>query len=198
MAPRSPRPQPGLPDRRSLLDETNVRLLGVLTADPRASAAEVARRLGMSAPAVRERLARLEEAGVIRGYRVDIDPAALGLPVAAWVRVRPGPGQLPRIADLAARTPQGSECHRISGDDCFLLKVHVPGIGDLEAVLDQFLLYGQTVSSFVVSTPVPPRTPAAPDGRPAPAPAPGAAPGRVPRAARSPARPAPVGGAAPG
>ena len=147
------------PDGKSLLDETNLRLLDELTADPRASAAELARRVGMSAPAVRERIARLEEAGVIRGYRLDVDPAALGLPLAAWVRVRPGPGQLPRIAELAARTPQVSECHRISGEDCFLLKVHVPAVDALEAVLDQFLLYGQTVSSFVVSTPVAPRNP---------------------------------------
>ena len=73
----------GLPDGKSLLDDTNVRLLGELSVDPRASAAELARRVGMSAPAVRERLARLEEAGVIRGYRLDIDPAAIGLPVAA-------------------------------------------------------------------------------------------------------------------
>ena len=148
-----------LPDGKSLLDDTNRRLLAELTADPRASAAELARRVGMSAPAVRERVARLEEAGVIRGYRLDVDPAALGLPVAAWVRVRPGPGQLPRIAELAARTPQVSECHRISGEDCFLLKVHVPAIDALEAVLDQFLLYGQTISSFVVSTPVAARNP---------------------------------------
>lgn len=161
MASQSPRLPSGLPDGRSLLDGTNVRLLGVLSADPRASAAELARRVGMSAPAVRERLARLEEAGVIRGYRLDIDPAAIGLPIAAWVRIRPGPGQLPKIAELAARIPQVSECHRISGEDCFLLKVHVPAIDALEAVLDQLLLYGQTHSSFVVSTPVPPRTPAA-------------------------------------
>jgi Lrp/AsnC family leucine-responsive transcriptional regulator len=145
-----------------LLDATNVRLLQELSSDPRAGAAELARRVGMSAPAVRERVARLEQAGVIRGYRLDVDPAALGLPVAAWVRIRPGPGQLPRIAELAARTPQVSECHRISGEDCFLLKVHVAGIEDLEAVLDQFLLHGQTHSSFVVSTPVPPRNPALP------------------------------------
>jgi Lrp/AsnC family leucine-responsive transcriptional regulator len=149
-----------LPDGKSLLDEVNRRLLAELTDDPRAGAAKLARRVGMSAPAVRERIARLEEAGVIRGYRLDVDPAALGLPVAAWVRVRPGPGQLPRVAELAARTPQVSECYRISGDDCFLLKVHVPAIDALEAVLDQFLLYGQTISSFVVSTPVPPRNPA--------------------------------------
>ena len=159
MAVRAPRVPNGLPDGKSLLDDTNRRLLDALVEDPRASAAELARRVGMSAPAVRERVARLEQAGVIRGYRVDIDPAALGLPVAAWVRIRPGPGQLPKIAALAARTPEVSECHRISGEDCFLMKVHVAAIETLEGVLDQFLLYGQTISSFVVSSPVPPRTP---------------------------------------
>jgi len=162
MASSSPLPPNRFPDGRSLLDATNRRLLEELDEDPRASAAQLARRVGMSAPAVRERLARLEEASVIRGYRLDLDPAAVGLPVAAWVRVRPGPGQLARIAELAARTPQVSECHRISGEDCFLLKVHVPALEALEAILDQFLQYGQTTSSFVVSTPVPPRTPFSP------------------------------------
>ncbi|MDQ3538936.1 MAG: Lrp/AsnC family transcriptional regulator [Actinomycetota bacterium] len=141
------------------MDAVNQRLLAALTDDPRLSASELARRVGMSAPAVRERVARLEEAGVIRGYRLDVDPAALGLPVAAWVRIRPGPGQLPRVAELVARVPQVSECHRISGEDCFLLKVHVSSLDAIEAVLDQFLLHGQTTSSFIVSTPVPPRTP---------------------------------------
>jgi Lrp/AsnC family leucine-responsive transcriptional regulator len=159
VAVRAPKLPNGLPEGKSLLDDTNRRLLEALVEDPRASAAELARRVGMSAPAVRERVARLEEAGVIRGYRVDIDPAAIGLPVAAWVRIRPGPGQLPKIADLAARTPQVSECHRISGEDCFLLKIHVAAIDALEGVLDQFLLFGQTISSIVVSTPVPPRAP---------------------------------------
>jgi Lrp/AsnC family transcriptional regulator, leucine-responsive regulatory protein len=157
---RSPRIGSGLPDGRSVLDDVNRELLRLLDEDPRRSAAELARRIGMSAPAVRERVARLEQTGVIRGYRLDVDPAALGLPVAVWVRVRPGPGQLPRIAELAARVPEVAECHRISGEDCFLLRVHVPAIADLEAVLDRFLLHGQTTTSFVVATPVPPRTPA--------------------------------------
>jgi Lrp/AsnC family transcriptional regulator, leucine-responsive regulatory protein len=161
MSIRASRPPSGLPDGKSLLDDTNRRLLDALEEDPRASVAELGRRIGMSAPAVRERVARLEQAGVIRGYRLDVDPAAIGLPVAAWVRIRPGPGQLPKIAELAARTPEVSECHRISGEDCFLLKVHVPAIDALEAVLDHFLLYGQTISSFIVSTPVAPRNPAA-------------------------------------
>lgn len=158
---RTPRPPSGFSNGRSVLDEVNTLLLEHLTDDPRLSASELARRVGMSAPAVRERIARLEQAGVIRGYRLEVDPAALGLPVAAWVRIRPGPGQLPRIAELAARVPQVSECHRTSGEDCFLVKVHVPTIEALEGVLDQFLLHGQTTSSFIVSTPVPPRPPAA-------------------------------------
>ena len=159
-ARRAAHPGADLPAGRSLLDAVNRRLLELLTEDPRRTAAELARRVDMSAPAVRERIARLEEAGVIRGYRLDVDPAALGLPVTAWVRVRPGPGQLTRIAELAGRLPEVAECHRISGEDCFLLRVHVPSIAGLEAVLDRFLVHGQTTSSFVVATPVPARLPA--------------------------------------
>jgi Lrp/AsnC family leucine-responsive transcriptional regulator len=88
---------------------------------------------------------------------MDVDPAALGLPVMAFARIRPAPGQLQRVADLARSMEQVSECHRITGEDCFLVKVHAPAIEDLEAVLDRFLVHGQTVTSIVVSTPVPPR-----------------------------------------
>lgn len=146
-----------LQNDKSGLDATDVRLLGALADDPRQSTSELARRLGVSAPTARDRLRRLEETGVIRGYRVDIDPAAVGLPVAAWVRLRPGPGQMSRIADLATRSPEVSECHRISGEDCYLLKVHVPDLPALEEILDRFLVHGQTTSSFIVSSPVPPR-----------------------------------------
>jgi Lrp/AsnC family transcriptional regulator, leucine-responsive regulatory protein len=139
------------------LDDLNLRLLTELTADPRLRTTELARRLGVSAPTVRDRVTRLEETGVIRGYRLDVDPAALGLPVAAWVRLRPGPGQVSKAADLARRTPEVVECHRISGEDCLLMRVQVGSIPALEDVLDRFLLHGQTTSSFIVSTPVPPR-----------------------------------------
>lgn len=154
---RTARPPDGLPN--SNLDEVNRAILRALAENPRLSTAELARTVGMSAPAVRERVGRLERAGIIRGYRLDIDPAAIGLPVTAWVRIRPGPGQLPKIAELARNTLQVSECHRITGEDCFLLKVHVPSVEDLEGVLDAFLLFGQTTSSFVVATPVSPRPP---------------------------------------
>jgi len=148
-----------------LRDRRNVELLTLLRDDPRLNISELARRVGMSAPAVRERVARLEDAGVIRGYRLDIDPVALGYPVSAFVRVRPSPGQLPKIAELARSLPQVVECHRVTGEDCFVLKIFLPSIEELDRVLDQFLVYGQTTTSIIQSTPVQPRSaplPAAP------------------------------------
>jgi Lrp/AsnC family transcriptional regulator, leucine-responsive regulatory protein len=141
------------------LDDLDGRLLAELDADPRITTAELARRVGVSVPTARDRIRRLHETGVIRGYRLDVDPAALGLPVAAFVRVRPGPGQLPKIAELARSLPQVAECHRITGEDCFLVRVHAPDVAAFEDVLDRFLLYGQTTTSIIQSTPVPPRTP---------------------------------------
>jgi Lrp/AsnC family transcriptional regulator, leucine-responsive regulatory protein len=142
-------------DRR--LDPINVRLLEALHDDPRLSMSGLARRVGMSAPAVTERVQRLRRSGVIAGFRMDVDPAALGMPVTAIVRIRPGPGQLPKVAEAARDTPEVVECHRITGEDCFILKIHGPSIGELEATLDRFLMFGQTTTSIVVSTPVPPR-----------------------------------------
>jgi Lrp/AsnC family leucine-responsive transcriptional regulator len=139
------------------LDEVNLRLLAELIADPRLPMSALGRRVGMSAPAVTERVRRMRETGILAGYHVDIDPASLGLPVAAYVRIRPGPGQLPKLTHHAAGHPQVSECHRITGEDCLLIKVHAPTIEQLEEVLDSFLLYGQTTTSIVVSSPVPPR-----------------------------------------
>ena len=146
------------------LDMVNRRLLAELHGDPRMTMSELARRVGMSAPAVTERVQQLRETGVIAGFRMDLDPVALGLPVTAFARIRPAPGQLDRIAALARSLPRVSECHRITGEDCFLVKVHAPSIPDLEATLDQFLVYGQTVTSIVVSTPVPPRALPLPGG----------------------------------
>jgi Lrp/AsnC family transcriptional regulator, leucine-responsive regulatory protein len=146
----------------SLLDEVNLQILTELQDSPRLPMAELARRIGMSAPAVTERVQRLERAGVIAGYRLDIDPAAVGLPVTAFARIRPMPGSLPKIAELAAGLPQVTECYRITGEDCFLVKLHAPAIDQLEATLDRFLAYGNTTTSVVVSTPVPRRPPPLP------------------------------------
>ena len=140
-----------------LLDARNVKLLRLLRDDPRRSVSEMARRIGMSAPAVRERIQRLEEAGIIRGYRVELDARALGYPISAFVRVRPIPGKLAKIGELAERLPQVVECHRITGEDCFVMRVYLERLEDLDPLLDRFLAYGQTTTSLVQSSPVPPR-----------------------------------------
>ena len=140
-----------------LLDVRNVELLRLLCADPRMAVSALARKVGMSAPATRERIRRLEGAQLIKGYRLDLDPRALGFPVAAFVRIRPMPGKLPKISELAQRMPQVTECHRVTGEDCFILKIHFESLDGLDRILDQFLAFGQTTTSLVQSTPVPPR-----------------------------------------
>jgi Lrp/AsnC family transcriptional regulator, leucine-responsive regulatory protein len=146
-----------------LIDAVNARILDELRGDPRQTMAQLGRSIGMSPPAVTERVRRLEEAGVITGYRLDLDPAALGLPITAYIRVRPNPGQLSKIGELADRIPEAVECHRITGEDCFILKVHIPAMDQLDRILDRFLLYGTTTTSIIQSSPVPLRPPPLPD-----------------------------------
>jgi Lrp/AsnC family transcriptional regulator, leucine-responsive regulatory protein len=139
------------------IDPVNARLLEELQADARTSLAELGRRVGLSAPAVAERLQRLEATGVIRGYRADVDPRALGYSLSAVLRIRPAPRQLPKVAELAQRTPQIVECHRVTGEDCFYMRLHVRSIEELEELIDSFLVYGTTTTSIVQSSPVPQR-----------------------------------------
>jgi Lrp/AsnC family leucine-responsive transcriptional regulator len=141
----------------ALLDEINRRLLAELQGDARLSLAELSRRVGLSSPAVAERLQRLERQGVIRGYRAELDPAALGYPLSAIIRIRPAPRELRKVAELAKNTPEIVECLRITGDDCYLLRAHVRSVAHLEEVIDHFTPYGQTTTSIVQSSPVPGR-----------------------------------------
>lgn len=140
------------------LDPVNLRLLDELQRDPRLTMAELGRRVGMSSPAVAERIRRMEDTGVIMGYRLAINPVALGLPLTAYVRIRPDPGQLSKVAQLARQIPEVVECHRITGEDCFILKVHFPAMDQLDRLLDRFLAFGVTTTSIVQSSPVPLRS----------------------------------------
>src|SRR3954453_19020354 len=139
------------------IDATNLRLLEELQADARISQAELGRRVGLSAPAFAERLARLEREQVITGYRTEVEPRALGYALAAIIRMRPAPRQIPRCAEIAQTTPEVVECHRVTGEDCFYLKVHVRSVEHLEEVIDRFTPYGQTTTSIIQSSPVPRR-----------------------------------------
>jgi len=140
----------------------NRQILGLLQEDPRLSMAALARQVGMSTSAVTERVDRLRSDGVVVGWRLEVDPAALGLPVTAYARMRPGPGQLAKVTALVPDVAEVTECHRITGDDCFLLKLHVASMAHLAEVLDRLSVHGQLTTSIVVSTPVPLRSVALP------------------------------------
>ena len=135
-----------------LLDDVNLRILKELQENGRLGMAELGRRVSMSPPAVAERVQRLERAGVIAAYRAEIDPRALGYPVSAIVRIRPAPGQLQRIPEVARETPE-------VGEDCYLMRLYLRAIDELEDVLDRFTPYGQTTTSIIHSAPVPRRGP---------------------------------------
>ncbi len=140
-----------------LLDATNLRFLEELQADARLTRAELGRRVSLSPPAVADRVQRLERAGVISGYHAAVDPKAVGYPIAAVVRVRPASRQLHKIPEVARELPEVVECYRITGEDCFFVKLHLRSMEDLEGILDRFVLYGQTTTSIIHSAPVAPR-----------------------------------------
>lgn len=143
-----------MPSENGALDATNLRLLAELQQDARISQAELGRRVGLSPPAVAERLSRLERDGTLAGYHAQVDPRALGYTLAAIIRMRPAPRQIPKVAEVAQSTAEVVECHRVTGEDCFYMKVHVRSVEHLEEVIDRFTPYGQTTTSIIQSSPV--------------------------------------------
>jgi|SRR4029450_5933655 Lrp/AsnC family transcriptional regulator, leucine-responsive regulatory protein len=141
------------------LDETDLRIINELIEDGRVSLAELGRRVSLSSPAVAERVKRLEQAGVITGYHAEIDLRKFGYQLTAIVRIKPAPGRLSKIPEIAEQLPEVTECHRITGEDCFYLKIQLRAIDELSQVLDRFLDFGETTTSIVNQTPIAERTP---------------------------------------
>lgn len=144
-----------LQSAKLLRDPTDIEIIRQLIADPRLTTSELGRRVGMSAPAVRERVQRMEESGIITGYETRIDPKALGYTITVFVRVKPIPGRMQQIAELAREIENVVECHRVTGEDCFIVKAYLRSLEDLDPLLDKFLVHGQTTTSIAQSSPVP-------------------------------------------
>jgi Lrp/AsnC family leucine-responsive transcriptional regulator len=138
------------------MDVIDRRIVAQLQTNARLRVVELGRRVGLSPPAVAERLRRLEESGAL-SYRAELDPRALGFSVCAIVRVSPHSGGLPLIPDIARQIAEITECYRITGEDCYFMKLYLRSIDDLEAILDRFTPYGRTTTSIVHSAPVPTR-----------------------------------------
>jgi Lrp/AsnC family transcriptional regulator, leucine-responsive regulatory protein len=137
-------------------DDIDRRIIAQLQADARLRIAELGRRVGLSPPAVADRMRRLEESGAL-SYRAEVDPRVLGYTICAIVRVSPQPGGLRVIPDIARDVPEVTECYRITGEDCYFMKLYLRSIDDLEPILDRFTPHGRTTTSIVHSAPVPPR-----------------------------------------
>jgi Lrp/AsnC family transcriptional regulator, leucine-responsive regulatory protein len=138
------------------LDAVDLQMAAELQAQPRLRVAELARRVGLSAPAVADRLRRLQDTGTLT-YRAEVDPRALGYTLCAIVRISPSGGGLRLIPGIARDVPSVTECYRITGEDCYFLKLYLRSIDELEPILDLFTPHGRTTTSFVHSSPVPPR-----------------------------------------
>lgn len=142
-----------------MLDELDRRILEILAVNARVSLKELAQEAGLSSPSAAERLRKLEERGVINGFTVSVNPARLGYPLQAVVRVRPMPGMLHIVERLIQETLEIVECDKITGDDCFVAKLLVRDMGELDTILDRIAEKAQTNTSIVKSTPVKRRLP---------------------------------------
>lgn len=142
-----------------MIDAVDRLLLEALSRDARMSLKALAAHAGLSSPSTAERLRKLEERGVIRGYRVEIDPAALGFTLEAIVRVRPLPGKLHVVQKLIEETPAISSCDKVTGDDCFVARLHARSMVELDAALDRIAEKASTSTSLVKARTVERRPP---------------------------------------
>jgi Lrp/AsnC family leucine-responsive transcriptional regulator len=131
-------------------------MLEELQREPRARIAELGRRVGLSSPAIAERMQRLESSGALT-YRAEVEPRFLGYTICAIVRVSPQSKNLHVIPEIAREVPEVTECYRITGEDCYFMKLYLRSIDDLEPILDRFTPHGRTTTSIVHSAPVPRR-----------------------------------------
>ena len=141
-------------ESEKLLDETGWQILVALQENARASFKELGQQVGLSPPAVADRIRRLEEAGIISGYRVDLNLEKLGLAIAAFIRVSSSGEKCVQFRKVVADLPEVLECHRITGSDHFIIKVAVPSTAHLEQLIDRLVPYGQLTASVVLSSPV--------------------------------------------
>ncbi|MCJ2058121.1 Lrp/AsnC family transcriptional regulator [Methylobacterium sp. J-048] len=135
---------------RTELDPTDMSMLEILQDDGRISVSELGRRVGLSQPAASERLKRLEERGIITGYRAIIDPVSVGLGMIAVIRLRTTHEHIKAYLKQFADMPQVIEVLRLTGEDCFHLKVIVPSPAELESIVDAVARYGSVTTAIVL------------------------------------------------
>jgi Lrp/AsnC family transcriptional regulator, leucine-responsive regulatory protein len=141
-------------DNEKLLDATGRLILRELQENARITFSELGRRVKLTPPAVADRVRRLEEAGVIAGYRLEVDRELLGLPVTAFVRISATGAACTELGLAIRDFPEVLECHRVTGEEAYIAKVAVRSVEHLENLIDRLMPYGETITSIVLSSPV--------------------------------------------
>jgi Lrp/AsnC family leucine-responsive transcriptional regulator len=141
-------------ENEKLLDDIGWHILHELQANARISFAELGRRVGLSIPAVTERVRRMEEAEIITGYHAAVAPEKVGFPIQAFIRMSISGDASAKATELMKRLSEVVECHRGTGSDSFILKVRLQSIAHLEHVIEQLLPFGVTTTSIILSSPV--------------------------------------------
>ncbi len=141
------------------IDKVDQKILNALIENSRISNTDLARLVGLSAPSVNERIKRMEEAGVINGFTISVNPEAIGLPLSVWLRIKPVPGKHNRVTEILKKIPQIVECDRVTGEDCFIAKAHVESPIELEKMIDTIIPHAMTNTSLIQSSPVELRLP---------------------------------------
>jgi Lrp/AsnC family transcriptional regulator, leucine-responsive regulatory protein len=139
---------------QKLLDETSWQILKILQEDARIPFKELGKRVGLSSPAVAERVHRLEEAGIISRYRAELNLEKLGLPIAAFITIRSFGHRCDEIRSLLQESPEVESCYRVTGSDHYLVKVAVTSVGHLEQLADRFIPFATVTTSIVLSVTV--------------------------------------------
>ena len=142
-----------------VIDKIDRRILRELEANGRASFAEIGNAVGLSGPAIGERVRRLQESGVIGGFTIWIDPAALGYGLEAIVRIKPRPGQLQFVERMIKDEPRFTSCDKVTGDDCFVARLALIGVYELDEVLSAMHARAETHTSIVKASPLQNRLP---------------------------------------
>lgn len=136
------------------LDSISWKILTELQKDARLTYAELGRRVGLTTPAVIERIRKLEDARIITGYRAEIDATKVGLPITAFIRMSITGVDYSHIIEVVEQSNEVLECHRGTGGDSFIMKVAVADVGHLQTLIDKLTPYGITTTSIVLSSPV--------------------------------------------
>ncbi|HEY1204744.1 MAG: Lrp/AsnC family transcriptional regulator [Bryobacteraceae bacterium] len=141
-----------MPRGTNEFDAIDIRMLNELQKNARQTFAELGRKAGLSLPAAAERVRRLEDSGAILGYGAQVDAGKLGYPITAFVRLKSVPQNYARFKHVVAGLAEIMECHHVTGEDSFHLKLVASSIAHLEELVGKLSAFGQTTTSLVLST----------------------------------------------